>query len=121
GGYLFERSMAALTWASETVERRLGTRRFQPQLRLIVLTALLAGTAAALTGGFVVVWPEFRTPQAHNLAFAALWLVGGACAVAAAWQAKYHRLAAVALMGGAGLASCLTFVWLSAPDLALTQ
>ncbi|MGW8175755.1 MAG: hydrogenase subunit MbhD domain-containing protein [Stenotrophomonas sp.] len=24
-------------------------------------------------------------------------------------------------MGGAGLASCLSFVWLSAPDLAVTQ
>ena len=24
-------------------------------------------------------------------------------------------------MGGAGLVSCITFVWLSAPDLALTQ
>src|SRR5690606_22759379 len=44
-----------------------------------------------------------------------------ACGVAAAWQAKYHRLAAVVLMGGAGLASCLSFLWLSAPDLAITQ
>ncbi|AYG94821.1 monovalent cation/H+ antiporter subunit A [Brevundimonas naejangsanensis] len=120
GGYLFERSMALLLRVSETVQSRLGTRRLQPQLRVIVLTALLAGGAAATTG-FVIVWPEFRPPQPHNLAFAALWLVGGVCAVAAAWQAKYHRLAAVALMSGAGLASCLTFVWLSAPDLALTQ
>ncbi len=24
-------------------------------------------------------------------------------------------------MGGAGLATCITFVWFSAPDLALTQ
>src|SRR5690606_39269881 len=53
--------------------------------------------------------------------FALIWLVGGACAIGAAWQAKYHRLAALILMAGAGLASCISFVWLSAPDLALTQ
>jgi len=44
-----------------------------------------------------------------------------ACAVGAAYQAKFHRLVALILMGGAGLVTCLTFVWLSAPDLALTQ
>ena len=53
--------------------------------------------------------------------FAVIWIVGGACAIGAAWQAKYHRLAALILMAGAGLASCISFVWLSAPDLAITQ
>ncbi|MDB5817732.1 MAG: putative monovalent cation/H+ antiporter subunit, partial [Rhizobacter sp.] len=37
------------------------------------------------------------------------------------WQAKYHRLAALTMLGGAGLVTCITFVWFSAPDLALTQ
>jgi multicomponent K+:H+ antiporter subunit A len=50
-----------------------------------------------------------------------LWLIGMVCAVGAAIQAKYHRLVALTLMGGAGLVTCLTFVWFSAPDLALTQ
>ena len=36
-------------------------------------------------------------------------------------KAKYHRLVALTLMGGAGLVTCLTFMWFSAPDLALTQ
>ena len=36
-------------------------------------------------------------------------------------QAKFHRLAALILLGGAGLVTCVTFVWFSAPDLALTQ
>src|SRR5690606_12999916 len=54
-------------------------------------------------------------------AFAILWVVGVACAIGAAWQAKYHRLAALMLMGGAGFVTCITFVWFSAPDLALTQ
>ena len=54
-------------------------------------------------------------------AFVLLWVIGMVCAVGAAVQAKYHRLVAVTLMGGAGLVTCLTFVWFSAPDLALTQ
>ena len=53
--------------------------------------------------------------------FALVWLVGAACAIGAAWQAKYHRFAALALLGGAGVVTCVTFVWFSAPDLAVTQ
>jgi multicomponent K+:H+ antiporter subunit A len=53
--------------------------------------------------------------------FLLLWLIGITCAIGAAWQAKYHRLAALTLLGGAGLVSCITFMWFSAPDLALTQ
>src|SRR5690606_28386108 len=34
---------------------------------------------------------------------------------------KYHRPAALMLTGGAGLCTVITFAWLSAPDLALTQ
>jgi multicomponent K+:H+ antiporter subunit A len=50
-----------------------------------------------------------------------MWLVGAACAVGAAERAKYHRLSAAIFVGGAGLVSSLTFLWLSAPDLAVTQ
>ncbi len=37
------------------------------------------------------------------------------------WQAKYHRLAALMMMSGAGVVTCLTFLLFSAPDLGLTQ
>ena len=50
-----------------------------------------------------------------------LWVVGGGAAMAAAWQAKFHRLAALMLAGTAGAVTCVTFIWFSAPDLALTQ
>jgi multicomponent K+:H+ antiporter subunit A len=53
--------------------------------------------------------------------FAIIWTVGIGCALAAAYQAKFQRLAALVFLGGAGLATCISFVWLSAPDLALTQ
>lgn len=53
--------------------------------------------------------------------FALVWIIGAACAMGAAWQAKYHRFAALVLLGGAGTVTCLTFAWFSAPDLAVTQ
>ena len=53
--------------------------------------------------------------------FVLLWVVGAASAIGAAWQAKFHRLAALMLLGVVGLVLCLTFAWFSAPDLALTQ
>lgn len=120
GGWLFERTMTGLFKGSEASVRLLGAKRQQAQLRAIVLVALLAGGLAAIGAGLVI-RPIMPTLTLSNWAFAGLWLVGASCAVAAAWQAKYHRLAAVVLMGGAGLASCLSFVWLSAPDLAVTQ
>ena len=121
GGYLFERSMTALFYGAEALHRRVSTRRLQPQLRVIVLSALALSALAIGAGGFELVLPASTVPTVGEWTFALLWGVGGACAIAAAWQAKYHRLAAVVLMGGAGLASCLSFLWLSAPDLAITQ
>jgi multicomponent K+:H+ antiporter subunit A len=56
-----------------------------------------------------------------NLEFALLWVLGCVARSAAANQAKFHRLAALILLGAVGLAVSLTFLWFSAPDLALTQ
>jgi multicomponent K+:H+ antiporter subunit A len=53
--------------------------------------------------------------------FILLWVIGTVCAIGAAVKAKFHRLVAITLMGGAGLTTCLSFVWFSAPDLALTH
>src|SRR3546814_42655 len=84
----------------------------------IVLVALLAGLLAATTASFDAPSPRW---SGIDPAFALLWLLGAACAIGAATQAKFHRLAALILTGGAGLVSCVSFVWLSAPDLAATQ
>ncbi|HEX6120729.1 MAG TPA: hydrogen gas-evolving membrane-bound hydrogenase subunit E, partial [Dongiaceae bacterium] len=85
--------------------------------RLLAIVALLAAA-----------WPIYReglrgsySPSAIDPALAVIWILGMACAIAAAYQAKYHRLAALVCMSGAGLAVCITFAWYSAPDLALTQ
>ncbi|MFC7380018.1 monovalent cation/H+ antiporter subunit A [Brevundimonas sp. GCM10030266] len=122
GGYLFEKAMTGVFRLAEAAQTIFGARGVQQQLRAIILFALVMAVIAAVGGGgFALARPALGAPALPEIAFALLWLVGGACAVAAAWQAKYHRLAAVVLMGGAGLASCLSFLWLSAPDLAITQ
>jgi multicomponent K+:H+ antiporter subunit A len=96
----------------------LSTRRLQPQLRLLVCVAILAALGPLYGRNLM---PEHFDLSPIDIAFALVWLVGIVCAVATAYQAKYHRLAALILMGGVGLVTCITFVWLSAPDLALTQ
>lgn len=116
---LYERLMLAATW---TWPRRLlnltGPDRLQPQLRLIVLLSI-AGMAYMMWGS-IRLEPRLG-PTELNLGFLLMWVVGAACAIAAAQQAKYHRFAALVLLGGTGLVTCLTFAWFSAPDLAVTQ
>jgi len=118
GKRIFERVLAVLAAdIPQRIERLYPTRRLQPQLLCIVLLALLAGALAATSAPFDVE-PRWAS---IDPAFALLWLLGAACAIGAATQAKFHRLAALILTGGAGLVSCVSFVWLSAPDLAATQ
>ena len=77
---------------------------------------------AALASALVVPLEWGDRPRVPVRAgFVLLWLVGGAAAIGAAWQAKFHRLAALTMLGVVGLMVCLTFAWFSAPDLALTQ
>lgn len=117
GAQLYESTMLALTQGAAWLVRLAGTRRLQPQL--LVLMAAFVVVPLLLARPFDS-WPllPFGTP---DLLLALLWLIGAGCALAAAWKAKYHRLAALALVGGTGLATSVTFLWLSAPDLALTQ
>ena len=119
GQRIFDSVMVTISWRwARSLERILGTQRLQPQMSLLVCVAII-----------VAVWPVYR----HGLdlararfadldpAFALVWAVGISCAVGSAYLAKFHRLAALVLMGGAGLTTCITFIWFSAPDLALTQ
>ncbi|WP_247876175.1 monovalent cation/H+ antiporter subunit A [Azospirillum brasilense] len=119
GRRMFERSMVFLSWRlARTLEGLLGTRRLQPQLRLVVCVAILAAGWAVYRRGL---GPGNLVPQGIDPVLALIWAIGAACALGAAWQAKFHRLAALILLGGTGLVTCVTFVWFSAPDLALTQ
>ncbi|KAA0594354.1 multicomponent K+:H+ antiporter subunit A [Azospirillum lipoferum] len=119
GRRMFERTMVFLSWRlARTAEGLLGTRRLQPQLRLVVTAAVLAGGWTVWSRG---VGPGNLAPSGIDPVLALIWLLGAACALGAAWQAKFHRLAALIMLGGTGLVVCVTFVWFSAPDLALTQ
>jgi len=118
GQRLFTGALALITQAGRRGRRLLGTGRLQWQMVWLVVAALVASLVPLQVRGLSI---GARVLLPLSPAFALLWLLGAACAVAAAWQAKYHRLAALTLMGGAGLCVCLSFLWFSAPDLALTQ
>ncbi len=98
--------------------RLFGTGRLQVQLLALVVFTV-GGSFLVLVNRGLLLGDRALTPAAPE--FVILWVFGAACAIGAAWQAKYHRLAALIMMGGAGLVTCLTFAWFSAPDLALTQ
>lgn len=118
GQRIFERIMLTITsrWARR-LETLFGTRRLQPQIFLMFTLAVGAG-AVTLFGRL----GQFELSlQGFDPAFALMWAVGIACAVTATYQAKFHRLVALVLMSGTGIVTCITFVWLSAPDLAITQ
>ncbi len=115
---VFDDAMAAVFASAEWLNALLGTRRLQPQLRLLLLVALGVATLPFVRFGFSL-GGQPGTPV--DAMFVIVWVVAAACAIGSAVLAKYHRLAALILMGGTGLITVLTFVWLSAPDLALTQ
>lgn len=115
---LFERALLGATVISRKTLRIVGTRRLQTQMFAIIAVALALALLAAR--GVPLAWGE-RDRLSASPTFVLLWVIGAACAVGAAVMAKFHRLAAITLMGGAGLVTCVTFVWFSAPDLALTQ
>ena len=118
GRQVFESVLLGVTRGARRVLALAGTRRLQPQLFVVIATAIVLASLGAR--GFPLAWGD-RPRLPATQVFVLLWAVGIVCALGAAALAKYHRLVAVSLMGGAGLVTCLTFAWFSAPDLALTQ
>jgi multicomponent K+:H+ antiporter subunit A len=118
GRRLFENAIVILTRLARTVLPRVSAPRLQTQMFLIVAVAVVLALLAAR--GVPLAWGDRARLPASN-AFVLLWIIGMVCAVGAAAMATYHRMVAITLMGGAGLVTCLTFMWFSAPDLALTQ
>ncbi len=114
----FERSLVVMMRGVRKIEKRISTKRLQPQLFLLVLVALIGGLIPMLNSGLT--WGD-RPKIPGSVVFVTLWVLAIACALGAAWQAKYHRLAALTMVSVCGLMTCITFVWFSAPDLALTQ
>lgn len=113
----FERVLLAVTSFAVRVEERFTSERLQPQLFWVFFVTLVVGGLTVWRSPIEAV----RTPLSVEPLFALLWLVGGICALVAAYQAKHHRLAALILMSATGIIVSLTFALFSAPDLALTQ
>ncbi|TCS36536.1 multisubunit potassium/proton antiporter PhaA subunit /multisubunit potassium/proton antiporter PhaB subunit [Paucimonas lemoignei] len=118
GKHIYESTVQRAIDIARGLTTLLSSARLQTQLALLL--AAIAGSAAWALRQHGL--PEANMPLTTlDPAFALVWLVGGACAIGTAIQAKYHRLAALIMAGVAGLATTLTFAWFSAPDLALTQ
>ncbi|QDH66182.1 monovalent cation/H+ antiporter subunit A [Pseudomonas azotoformans] len=114
----FERSLVVMMRGVRKIEKRISTKRLQTQLFLLVIVAVIGAMIPMLNSGLT--WGD-RPKIPGSIVFVTLWLLAIACALGAAWQAKYHRLAALTMVSVCGLMTCITFVWFSAPDLALTQ
>ncbi|UOF94008.1 MAG: monovalent cation/H+ antiporter subunit A [Bordetella sp.] len=117
GGQIFDYVLKKFVLISSFLLGKLSSDRLQTQLIIIVISTIFVSYFAPNNIGMKFSeckeWPD--------LMFSILWIVGIFCALGATYQAKYHRLSSLALTGGAGLITCLTFIWFSAPDLALTQ
>lgn len=117
GRRAFDVVMVLIVRTCERLKGFISSRRLQTQLLMIVVVAFATALVPLLGSGLQLGSAVTRIDPL----FALLWFVGGACAIGAAARAKFHRLAALIMVGGAGLITCLTFAWFSAPDLALTQ
>jgi len=117
-GRIFDRLNVIAIRGAGRLTQNLFSSRLQPQLFLIVLAALAAGSLPLQIGGWSA---GTAPPTSPDPLFLLLWCAGCAGALGAAARTKYQRFAALIKVGVAGLATCLTFAWFSAPDLALTQ
>ncbi|PAT31241.1 monovalent cation/H+ antiporter subunit A [Vandammella animalimorsus] len=118
GQRIFEYTLASLTRTSRSLRLRLTTNRLQWQMFWVVMVTFLAVGLPLWHGGLTI---GDRAVQPISPGFGAIWFVGAICAIAAAWQAKFHRLASMVMLGATGLCVVLSFLWFSAPDLGLTQ
>jgi multicomponent K+:H+ antiporter subunit A len=110
--------LTVLVTFARRLTRWTSTTRLQTQILALVVVTLAVALVTVL--GYAFDWGD-RARVPATLDFVLLWVIGGACALGAAFQSKFHRLAALIMLGGAGLVTCLTYAWFSAPDLALTQ
>ncbi|MBD9435011.1 monovalent cation/H+ antiporter subunit A [Pseudoxanthomonas sp. PXM03] len=118
GRSVFRWNMEALYGLAGRFTDRIANGSLQRSLLFLLLAAIAAGAAPFVGGDAAPL--QWRGSQPMPLLGWLLWLVLVACAV---WTIRLYRqrLLAVVVLGGAGLMVSLAFVFLSAPDLALTQ
>jgi len=117
GRYLFRRSTEILFHLAQRFTNAIANGSLQRMLFALVLVALIAASAPYLAAP---AWPVLPASQPLPLLGWVFWLIMLMCALAGLFLYR-QRLLAVIVMGGTGLMVAMVFVFLSAPDLALTQ
>lgn len=117
GKWLFQWHLDALSGLALRFTSAIVDGRLQRMLFLLVLVALVVGVAPFVGEGRL---PPWAAPQPIPPLGWALWVLLVACTLGGLFLHR-QRLLAVMVIGGTGLAVSLVFVFLSAPDLALTQ
>ncbi|WP_291010125.1 monovalent cation/H+ antiporter subunit A [Hydrogenophaga sp.] len=118
GRSVFEGASDALFSLSGRLSIRLENGSLQRYLAWLVGAAVVVGAAPLLSGGGIGAGSRELLPA--NALAVAIWLLLGATCLAIVLT-HHRRFQSVVLLGVVGLAVSLTFVSLSAPDLALTQ
>ncbi|PHV12320.1 monovalent cation/H+ antiporter subunit A [Chitinimonas sp. BJB300] len=115
----FERGINALVRGARWLTAVLQNGSLQRYLLCFVVITILAGLAPYLLNGWL---PMGHMPSATPVspAFVAVWLIGMVCTVSVVLHFG-QRLLTLILLGAVGLTVTLTFVYFSAPDLAMTQ
>lgn len=114
---MFDRALEWLVDRASDMTRAIHNGSLQRQLSLLFLVAILVGALGVWTGGYSL--GTRPTIPAHPVAILA-WglLVAAVIAVVKAQRQRYLTLVYISVVG---LVVSLAFVYLSAPDLALTQ
>ena len=114
---MFTRATGAAVAGSRQLTRAIHNRSLQRNLAVLVGTALLLGIEAGMRGGFE---PGDRATLLASPVAVIGWLalIAGTMAVLAVHRQRYLALIFISVVG---LIVSLGFVYLSAPDLALTQ
>ena len=117
GRDLFKRHLELLFVAGNRISTRLANNSLQRSLLMLVLVAVAAAAVPLWRDGLAL---SLAGVQPLPLLGALVWVVMIAAALGAVRLHRQRLLAAIVL-SAAGLMISLTFVLLSAPDLALTQ
>ena len=115
--HLFETAVDRLVRCANAITLAIHNGSLQRQLSLLFIVAILLGTVGAWTGGYT---PGTRATIAAPPVAIIAWLLLLA-AVAAVVKVQRQRFLTLIYISVIGLIVSLAFVYLSAPDLALTQ
>ncbi|MEO8011172.1 MAG: hydrogen gas-evolving membrane-bound hydrogenase subunit E, partial [Dokdonella sp.] len=119
GRRIFRRQVNALLALAWRFTRGMGNGSLQRYLLFMVVATIVLATVPFLEDG-AVLWSAAAISQPMPWLGWAIWLVL-VCGAIATVLVHRHRLLALIVIGSVGLAVSMVFVFLSAPDLALTQ